>query len=159
MPSEEERNAMQIDAIKAKLSNEKFVEGAPSEIVQRQKDLLTELQNKVEVVDQHVRYEDFAKIDLRVATIVAAESVPKADKLVKLTVDAGDPQPRTIVAGIKLSYIPEHLVGSQIIIVANLEPRKLKGIESHGMLLAAKDDVGLSLLTVNAFTKAGTKVG
>jgi methionyl-tRNA synthetase len=106
-----------------------------------------------------ITYDEFSKVDLRVATIIAAEAVAKADKLVKLTVDAGDAEPRTIVAGIRLDYSPENLVGKQIVIVANLEPRKLKGIESHGMLLAAKDDLGLSLLTVDKLTKAGTKVG
>jgi methionyl-tRNA synthetase len=105
----------------------------------------------------YIKYEDFEKIDLRVATILEAEAVPKADKLVKLKVDAGDPEPRTIVAGIRLHYAPETLVGTQITIIANLEPRKLRGIESQGMLLAAGDDIGLSLIRPDKSVKPGSK--
>lgn len=85
-----------------------------------------------------VTIEDFAKIDLRVALVLEAERVPKADKLLRLIVDLGEDKPRQIVAGIAQYYAPEQLIGRKIIVVANLEPRKLRGLESQGMLLAAQ---------------------
>jgi len=84
-----------------------------------------------------ITIDDFAKVDLRVATILAAERVPKADKLLKLQVDLGEAQPRQILAGIAQYYTPEEIIGRKIIVVANLAPRKLRGLESNGMLLAA----------------------
>ena len=84
-----------------------------------------------------VQYEDFAKLDLRVARIVAAEAHPNADKLVVLKVDMGGGQERQILAGIRQWYAPEQLVGKSIVLVANLAPRKMRGLESNGMLLAA----------------------
>ena len=83
-----------------------------------------------------IRYEDFAKLDLRVATIVAADVHPNADRLLKLQIDL-DGHERQICAGIKPFYEPERLVGRQIIVVANLEPRTIRGELSNGMLLAA----------------------
>ena len=89
-----------------------------------------------------IQYDDFAKVDLRVATILAAEAHPNADRLLKLQVDLGDHQ-RQICAGIR-AYVedPATLVGKQIIVVANLEPRKIRGEESNGMLLAASHKDG-----------------
>ncbi len=87
-----------------------------------------------------IKFEDFAKLDLRVATIKNAEEIPEADKLYKLTIDVGELGERTICAGIKQHYKKEDLIGKQIIIVANLAPRKMKGIESQGMLLAASSE-------------------
>ena len=91
-----------------------------------------------------ISYEDFAKLDLRVGTIIHVENIEGADKLYKLTIDLGNSgkvqdEKRTLVAGIKKYYSKEELKGKQIIVIANLEPRKLKGIESKGMLLAAVD--------------------
>lgn len=83
-----------------------------------------------------ITYDDFAKVDLRVATILAAEFHPNADRLFKLRIDLGDAQ-RQICAGIRGFYQPEELVGKQIIVVANLAPRQIRGEESNGMLLAA----------------------
>jgi len=84
-----------------------------------------------------INYDDFAKLDLRVATIIAAESHPNADRLLKLQIDLGDEQ-RQICAGVKQYYDPpSSLVGQQIVVVANLEPRTIRGEESNGMLLAA----------------------
>src|SRR5207237_1262130 len=80
---------------------------------------------------------DFAKIDLRVGQILTAERVPKSDKLLRFTVDLGEELPRQILAGIAECYEPESLVGRKIVIVANLKPRKLRGFESQGMVLAA----------------------
>ncbi|HYL99877.1 MAG TPA: methionine--tRNA ligase [Blastocatellia bacterium] len=81
--------------------------------------------------------EDFVRVDLRVATVLEAERVPKADKLLRLIVDAGEGQPRQILAGIAMYYTPEQMIGKKIVVVANLAPRKLRGFESNGMLLAA----------------------
>ena len=85
------------------------------------------------------------KVDLRVAKIVEAERVPKSKKLVKMSIDVGTEQ-RTIVAGIAEAYEPEALVGKTVVIVANLKPAKLMGIESNGMVLAASPDGGLPIV-------------
>ncbi|MEM4255634.1 MAG: methionine--tRNA ligase subunit beta [Candidatus Norongarragalinales archaeon] len=98
-----------------------------------------------------VPYTDFAKLDLRVAKILNAEKVEGADKLLKLTVSLGALGERTIAAGIAQYYSPEELVGKKIAVVANLEPKKLRGIESKGMLLAAstENDERLCLLVLD----------
>ena len=101
-----------------------------------------------------IKYEDFAKLDLRVGTILEAADHPDADKLLVLQVDLGT-EKRQIVAGIKKHYTCEHLKGLQIIVVMNLEPRTLRGVMSHGMLLAATDDVNLSLLSPEQRIVAG----
>jgi methionyl-tRNA synthetase len=88
-----------------------------------------------------IGYDDFAKLDLRVGTIVTAEKVEKADKLLKLGIDLGSEQ-RTIVSGIALHFKPEEIVGRQVVVVANLAPRKMRGIESNGMILMAEDPSG-----------------
>ncbi len=86
--------------------------------------------------DGKITIDDFAKVELRVAQVVSAERVPGADKLLKLIVDVGS-ETRQILAGIAKAYSPENLVGRKIVIVANLQPRKMRGLESNGMLLAA----------------------
>jgi methionyl-tRNA synthetase len=84
-----------------------------------------------------ISIEDFAKVDLRAGEVLTAERVPKADKLLRLTIDLGEAQPRQILAGIAQYYEPEKLIGRKVIVVANLAPRKLRGLESNGMILAA----------------------
>jgi len=101
--------------------------------------------------------EHFMGVDLRVAEVRAAERVPKSKKLIKLSVFDGSAE-RTIVAGIATKYAPEELVGRKIVIVANLEPKALAGIESNGMVLAASIDGEPSLLMVDPDVPAGTKV-
>ena len=86
-------------------------------------------------------------MDLRVAEVIAAERVPKADRLLKLQVDLGS-EKRQVVAGIAAHYAPEDLIGKQIILVANLEPAKIRGIESQGMLLAAEGGKELAVATL-----------
>jgi len=86
-----------------------------------------------------IAFDEFAKVDLRVARILQAENHPSADRLLRLQLDDGSGTPRQICAGIKGHYTPESLVGRLIIIVANLAPRKIRGEESRGMLLAASD--------------------
>jgi len=107
-----------------------------------------------------ITMDDFAKVDLRIGTILEAKAHPKADRLVVLQVALGkDLGTRQIVAGIRQHYTPEGLVNKQVVVVANLEPVGLRGEMSHGMLLAAKDEDGLSLVTPEAIRLAGTKVG
>jgi len=100
---------------------------------------------------------DFAKMDLRVAEVVAAEKVEGADKLLKIRVNLGQEE-RQIVAGIAQHYNPDDLIGKRIVVVANLKPAKLRGIESQGMLLAASDESTISILTPLKDVKIGSKV-
>lgn len=104
-----------------------------------------------------VSFEDFQKLDLRVGRIVTVEPVPKANKLLKLTVDVGQEQ-RTVVAGIAANYSPEALVGKSIILVANLAPRTLRGVESQGMVLAAESDGQIVLAGFDTPVHPGSKV-
>lgn len=105
-----------------------------------------------------ITFEEFSKIDFRVATVVKAESIPNANKLLKVTVDSGEGVERTIVAGISKSYTPEALVGKQVIIVANLAPAKLMGELSQGMILAVTEKKGFKVITPDAEAKPGTPV-
>ena len=95
-----------------------------------------------------ISIDDFAKIQLRVAKVLAAEAVPKADKLLKLRIDLGDEQ-RELVSGIAKQYKPEELIGKHVIVVANLKAAKIRGVVSHGMVLAASDADSLKLVTVD----------
>lgn len=105
--------------------------------------------NKVEEVKElepsnlksEIVFDDFAKIDLRIGTITTAEKVEKADKLLKLEVDLGF-EKRTIVSGIAMHFKPEDIIGKQVTVVCNLAPRKMRGIESNGMILMAEDKAG-----------------
>src|SRR5208337_237192 len=93
-----------------------------------------------------ISIDDFVKVDLRVGQVVSAERVKGADKLLHMKVDIGEERPRTIVAGIAESYQPEQMVGRKVVIVANLQPRKLRGIESNGMIVAASLEGGKPVL-------------
>jgi methionyl-tRNA synthetase len=104
-----------------------------------------------------IAMDDFAKIDLRVARVVAAEKVPKADKLLKLTLDVGG-EPRTVVSGIAGAYQPEQIIGRSVIYLANLKPAKIRGVISQGMILAAGDADVLSLSALDRDTPPGTRV-
>lgn len=104
-----------------------------------------------------ISIDEFAKVDLKIAAVLAAERVEGADKLLKLQVDLGG-ETRQIVAGIAKHYQPEELVGRKIVVVANLKPARLRGIESNGMLLAASDDETISILTPLKDVKTGSKV-
>jgi methionyl-tRNA synthetase len=101
--------------------------------------------------------EDFSKVELRVAQVVGAEKIEKADKLLKLQLDLGS-EVRQVVSGIAKHYTPEQLVGQKVILVANLKPVKLRGVESHGMILAASTDDQLVLATVSGDIPVGAKV-
>ncbi|MCX8071142.1 MAG: methionine--tRNA ligase subunit beta [Candidatus Binatia bacterium] len=102
--------------------------------------------------------EEFSKVELRVGTVLAAENHPNADRLLVLRVDLGS-EVRQIVAGIRAHYRPEELVGRQIVVVANLQPATLRGVESQGMLLAASDEDGnLAILTPDRPVRPGARV-
>ena len=103
-----------------------------------------------------IAYEDFEKIDLRVARVLEAELVPKSSKLLKMKIDIGEE--RVIVAGMGKDYKPEEIVGKMIVVVANLKPTKLMGVESRGMLLATDTADGLTLLSFDRVPEAGAKV-
>ena len=105
-----------------------------------------------------VSIDDFIKIDLRAAKVLSAERVPKADKLLKLTLDIGAAEPRTVVSGIAPAYTPETIVGRTVIYFANLAPRKIRGVVSQGMILAAGDDEVLGLSAVDQEVAPGTKI-
>ena len=93
-----------------------------------------------------IAIDDFLKVDLRVGLVVSAERVKGSDKLMHMKVDIGEAQARTIVAGIAEAYAPEQLLNRKVVIVANLQPRKLKGIESNGMIVAASVEGGKPVL-------------
>ena len=101
--------------------------------------------------------DEFKKVELRVAEVLAGERVPKSKKLLKLTVKVGE-DVRTIVAGIAEHYEPESLVGRKIVIVANLQPASLMGVESNGMVLAASHEGTLALLSLDKDLPPGSKV-
>ncbi len=106
---------------------------------------------------EYISIEDFKKIDLRVGKVLAAEDVPGTDKLLKITVDFNS-ETRTLVAGIKKHYSPEELIGKNIVVVFNLEPAKIRGIKSQGMLLAASDNEKVVLLTTDRKIDAGSRI-
>jgi methionyl-tRNA synthetase len=113
---------------------------------------MEESQGEMSTVKSQIQFDDFAKIDLKVGTISHAEKVEKADKLLKLEVDLGF-EKRTIVSGIAMHFSPDEIIGKQVVVVANLAPRKMRGIESNGMILMAEDANGKL-----HFVAPGTKI-
>lgn len=105
-----------------------------------------------------VEYEDFTKLDLRVGTVLLAEPHPKADKLLRMEIELGEEAPRQIVGGLREFFSPEELVGRQVVVVSNLKPRKLRGLESRGMVLAVRTGDGMRLLTTTGEAPNGGKV-
>lgn len=116
-------------------------------------------ERKAEPIAQDIQFDDFLKLDIRVGTVLECSKVPKADKLLQFKIDDGLGG-RTIVSGIAKHYQPEELVGKQVCFIANLLPRKLKGIESQGMILSAEDlDGSLRLISPSVEVSPGSKVG
>lgn len=111
--------------------------------------------NSVPDLKPQITFDDFAKLDLRVGKIITAEKVEKADKLLKLTIDIGA-EKRTVVSGLALQYKPDEIVGKQVTLVANLAPRKMKGIESQGMILMADDQGKLIFVSAPEDTSPGS---
>ena len=120
-------------------------------------------QKKVEEIKQSeeqanlVTIDEFFKTQLKVAKVIACEKVEKADKLLKLTLDVGG-QTRTVVSGIAKHYTPEEMVGKSVVLVANLKPAKLRGIESQGMILCASEGDKLTLVTPESAIASGAEV-
>ena len=119
------------------------------------------MKNKSETIEEDnlITIDKFFETSLKIGTIVEAEEVPKSKKLLKLQVDIGEGRLRQVVAGIKEFYSAESLLNTQVCVVANLKPAKLMGMLSEGMLLAAKDEDGLSLMRPENPRKAGSSVG
>jgi len=114
---------------------------------------------KKQADDGPIAFDDFLKVDLRLGLVLEAEAVEKSEKLVKLQIDLGEEKPRQVLAGIRKHYAPEDLVGKRVVVVANLAPRKIMGVESQGMVLAASDtEHGLSVLGVDKDIDPGTRV-
>lgn len=119
---------------------------------------VTETVPPVKTGKPEIVYDDFAKLDLKIATITAAEKVEKADKLLKLEVDLGD-EKRTVVSGIALHFNASEIIGKQVVVVTNLAPRKMRGIESNGMILMAEDKSGkLHFVAADTIIDAGSGV-
>jgi methionyl-tRNA synthetase len=143
-----EDSEVEMQIQKLKLKSEKLMENKSTE-------------NENAIVNQaaakpEIQFDDFAKIDLRTGTIIKAEKVEKADKLLKLEVDLGT-EVRTIVSGIALHHQPENITGQKVVVVTNLAPRKMRGIESNGMILMAEDADG-KLVFVNSDVANGSNV-
>ena len=121
--------------------------------------LAAEAGKQVTPQKENISFDDFGKMDIRVVTIKAAEKIAKTKKLLKLTIDTGI-DIRTIVSGIAEYYTPEELVGRQVLVLINLEPRELKGVLSQGMILMGQDATGkMVLLTPSDKVGSGTIVG
>lgn len=133
-----------VDSVKSEQGKQKSTAPAPEKPQPKEAEIMP------------ISFEEFKKIDLRVGVVKHAERVPKSKKLLKLLVDIGEE--RQIVAGIAQTHDPEAIIGRQVVVVANLQPAKLMGIESHGMLLAASDGENLRLLTAEDMVRAGSKV-
>lgn len=133
------------------------VEGKELEASVNTEALAQEAEPEFEPIKEEITIDDFAKIDLRVAKVLAAEKVAKADKLLKLEIEVAG-KPRTIVSGIAQYYAPEELVGKYVVIVANLKPVKLRGIMSEGMILAASHGTVLEVLSLDKEIAAGARV-
>ncbi len=113
---------------------------------------------KANPAKESIEFDDFGKMDIRVGTVLEAERVPKTKKLLKLKVDTGIDK-RTVVSGIAEYYEPEELIGKQVSILVNLEPKKLKGIESQGMILCAENaDGSLSIVSPDQKVKNGSEI-
>ena len=115
-------------------------------------------QQEAEPLKDEIVFDDFMKLDLRVGTILEAQKVKKSNKLLQFLVDTGVDK-RTILSGIAKQYTPEEMVGKQVTIIANLAPRKMMGVESHGMILMAEDKAGnLRLLQPNETVEPGSVI-
>ncbi len=151
--------AVQVEKLRGRDESGKAESGkpgpGPSSLVPQPSSL--QVQSTKPEVKSVITYDDFKKLELKVAKIVSAEPVPGATKLLKLMIDLGSEQ-RQIVAGIALAYKPEELVGKSIVVVANLAPAVIRGVESNGMLLAATGPAGLALATPDRETAPGATV-
>ncbi len=147
---EDEEISTQVEKLKSGLIK--------SQTEQKQDTVMEEPKSEIIHQKSEIVFDDFAKIDLKVGTILSAEKVEKADKLLKLEVDLGF-EKRIIVSGIALHFSPEEIINKQVVVVANLAPRKMRGIESNGMILMAEDNTGkLHFVKPEAVINAGAGV-
>jgi methionyl-tRNA synthetase len=123
--------------IMSEIENEKSVVGSPSSVEKKAEQPATDNEQQTTDEEQFITIDDFYKVELRVGEIKVAERVPKADKLLRFEVDLGEDKPRQILAGLAEYYEPEKLIGRKVVVVANLKPRKMRGLESQGMICAA----------------------
>ncbi|MDQ2864491.1 MAG: methionine--tRNA ligase subunit beta, partial [Bacteroidota bacterium] len=137
---EDEEISLQVEKLKRGLVQPENIDPSLPKI-KKENITMEEASATESPVKPTIQFDDFAKIDLRTGVIVSAEKVEKADKLLKLEIDLGF-EKRTIVSGIALHFKPEEIVGKQVVVVANLAPRKMRGIESNGMILMAEDKEG-----------------
>ena len=122
------------------------------------KEVAPEIVNEVKPLKPEIVYDDFAKLDIRIGTVLSAEKMEKSNKLLKLLVDTGIDK-RTILSGIALHFTPEEMIGKQVTLIVNLAPRKMMGIESQGMILMAEDNHGkLKLLQPHEVINPGAQV-
>ena len=148
-----------VDQLFPRIEDVLLEQPASSDITKSECEVKNEKTSEVKIEDDNlITIDQFFQTTLKIGTIVEAEEVPKSAKLLKLQVDLGEGRNRQILAGIKEYYSAEELVGTQACVVANLKPAKLMGMLSEGMLMAAKDENGLSLLRPQAPKKSGTKI-
>ena len=145
------------EIMEGKLLDDFVIQKIPPLFPKIEKPLMKKEEKKEEPTNI-ITIDEFFKVELKVGEVVAAEEVKKSKKLLRLEVDLGEEKPRQIVAGIKEYYKPEELIGTQVCVVSNLKPAKLMGMVSEGMLLAAKDDEGLSLIRPEKRKKTGTQI-
>jgi methionyl-tRNA synthetase len=155
--------AFQIEKLKAGLIKSADENKAEKNILQTKISIsqsegdVTETKTEIKLKPE-ITFEDFDKIDLKVGTIISAEKVEKSDKLLKLEIDLGF-EKRTVVSGIALHFAPENITGKQVIVVANLAPRKMRGIVSNGMILMSEDADGkLQFINPDTLVSNGSKV-
>ena len=141
-----------IDALKKEIEELNAI--IEKQVAEAQKE--QEKKENIAFLDE-ITIDEFAKVDLRVARVVDCEPIKKAKKLLKLTLDDGSDTPRTVASGIALYYKPEDLIGKNVIVVANLKPAKLCGVESFGMILAADTDEGVKVIFPEGLTP-GAKI-
>ncbi|HEX5026386.1 MAG TPA: methionine--tRNA ligase [Agriterribacter sp.] len=150
---EDSEIAAQVSKLKANVATGSATQDTVKKLTEPE-----ESSKKTPVLKPEIVYDDFAKLDMRTGKVLSAEKVEKADKLLKLEVDLGT-EKRTIVSGIALHFKPEEIVGKQVVVVANLAPRKMRGIESNGMILMAEDATGrLHFINTESEIDAGSGV-
>ena len=130
----------------------------PAEEAAKSEDAKAEETGKKEILPM-IEYKDFVKLDIRVGKVLLAEPIKKSNKLLRVEVDIGEEKPRQLVAGMASYYTPDELVGKYVIILANLKPVKLCGVESNGMMLAADDCAEIvAVLTPDKEIKPGSRI-
>ena len=146
------------DIMSGKVLDDFVIQKIPPLFPKIEKPLMKSVEVKKEEKTNLITIDEFFNVELKIGTVVVAEEVKKSKKLLRLEVDLGEEKPRQIVAGIKEYYTPKELIGTNVCVVSNLKPAKLMGMISEGMLLAAKDESGLSLLRPEKPKKAGTPI-